>query len=444
MNNALEKTVRLLEDSRVDEWEVFSEDSSVFRVEMKDGHVDTLQKSKLSGLAVRVITDQRLGFSFTSALDEASLVATVRTAQAVANTMPRDPVRTFVNPKPLPELDGNLFHPSLLAMPESEKIDIARTLEECARREDSRISVIRSANYSDSINHISVVNSRGLSASAGSGMAGISIILMAESKGHQEMAYWMDQAREPQKLEAESVAARAAQRATQSLGGGGIASGRMPVIMENLVVAEFLGVLSRSFIAEHHHKNTASSRIRPGNQVFASCVSIVDDGRRIDGAEAFPFDGEGYPSSATSVARHGTVESLLYDTYYGAKAGATGTGNGRRARYDEPPSGGISNLFLEPGKTRFDDLVHSIDRGLLVTEVMGLHTANPVSGDFSVGTAGLLIEKGHAVRPVKGVTVAGNMLDVFAGVVDIADDFRFFDNVGAASILVDHLMISGH
>jgi PmbA protein len=83
------------------------------------------------------------------------------------------------------------------------------------------------------------------------------------------------------------------------------------------------------------------------------------------------------------------------------------------------------------------------DRGLMVTDVMGLHTANPISGDFSVGASGFLIEGGQISRPVKGVAIAGNLIDVFAQVVEVADDFYFFGNFAAPSFLVESLAVSG-
>ena len=98
---------------------------------------------------------------------------------------------------------------------------------------------------------------------------------------------------------------------------------------------------------------------------------------------------------------------------------------------------------MEPGTQSLDNLIGSVENGLMVTEMMGLHTANPVSGDFSVGASGFKITGGKLDHPVKGIAIAGNLIDLFGHVESLADDFRFFGSVGAPSFLVESLSVSG-
>jgi PmbA protein len=103
----------------------------------------------------------------------------------------------------------------------------------------------------------------------------------------------------------------------------------------------------------------------------------------------------------------------------------------------------VTNFFVERGSVPSDDLLAGIDKGVLITEVMGMHTANPVSGDFSVGGAGYLIEKGAVSSPVKGFAISGNILQLFADVELVGDDLRFFGAVGAPSLRLSALDVSG-
>ena len=443
MDDAVAFTCGLLEKQAVKQWEVFHKDSHSFRVEFKDGVMDTLQKARVSGLAVRVIRESRIGFSFTSALDASSLQKTVDTALSIAGVMPLDPDATIAGPAPLPVLQGTIMDPSLRRVTEADKTEIARVIETKARLEDKRITTIRSAGYADTIVAIRLVNSNGLDAKGEAGFVSAWVQLMAEQNGEQEMAYWMEQTRSPKGINPETVASKAARRALDSLGGKSLPSARMPVIVENSVAVDLLHVLSHSFLAENHFKKLASPRIKLDEPIFSRNISIVDDGLDARGDYTFPFDGEGTPAQRTHVVEDGTLRSLLFDLSYAGKLKASSTGNCRRESFEGLPMNGVTNLLIEPGTSTVEELIAAAGSGLLVTELMGLHTANPVSGDFSVGASGFKIKDGKIDHPVKGIAIAGNLVDLFGSVLEVGDDFRYFGNMGAPSLLVESLSISG-
>jgi PmbA protein len=394
-------------------------------------------------LAVRVIRESRTGFSFTSALDASSLQKTVYTVLSMAGVMPLDPDVTLAEPAPLPVLQGTIMDASLRIATEADKTEIARVIESKARLEDKRITTIRSASYSDTIVAVRLVNSNGLDATGEAGFVNAWVQLMAEQNGEQEMAYWMEQARSPERINPETVASKAARRALDSLGGKSLPSARMPVIVENTVAVDLLQVLSHSFLAENHFKKLTSPRIKLDEPLFSRKLSIVDNGLDARGDYAFPFDGEGTPSQRTQVVENGTLRSLLFDLSYARKLKASSTGNSRRGSFEGIPVNGVTNLLIEPGTSTREELTAAAGSGLLVTELMGLHTANPVSGDFSVGASGFSIKDGRLGHPVKGIAIAGNVVDLFGSVLEVADDFRFFGNMGAPSLLVEALSVSG-
>jgi PmbA protein len=105
---------------------------------------------------------------------------------------------------------------------------------------------------------------------------------------------------------------------------------------------------------------------------------------------------------------------------------------------------GISNLFFEQGRVPFSMLVKDLHQGIVVEEVMGLHTVDPISGDFSLGCSGDWIERGGKVYPVKSIAIAGNLFDMFRKVIRIGEDLRFFGPVGSPSLLIEGLQISGN
>jgi PmbA protein len=120
------------------------------------------------------------------------------------------------------------------------------------------------------------------------------------------------------------------------------------------------------------------------------------------------------------------------------------TGNSQRHGIKSPPGIGISNFFIESGDLSFHKLVETLSRGVVVEEVMGLHTVDPISGDFSLGCSGSWIERGEKVHSVKSVAIAGNLFELFRKVIGVGEDLRFFGGVGAPSLLVKDLLISGN
>ncbi len=433
----------ILSKKKLDQWEIFLQRSSAFRVETKQGETDFLQKAELSGMAVRLIKNRRMGFSFSSDLGFASLKQTVDTAESIAEVTSEDSDYSFPGSSgPVMEI-SSLFCPEIETVDELEKISIAKTIEQTAFDHDKRISAIRSSGYADFIIEAQILNSLGLNIKGKAGISRIWIELMAQSGAEQEMGYWASQARDPKMLDPVKLGQTAADRAIRSLGGKAIPSTKCPALIENSVVVRLLETLSNSFIAESHFKKTVSPRVSIGSEVFSNVVNIFDSGLEIDGSKAFPFDGEGVPSQETTVVDRGKIQSYLADNYYAKKLKTGRTANSCRSGFDSAPFNGVTNLFVKPGNASQSDMIKDVGSGILITEVMGLHTANPISGDFSVGAAGFKISGGRIDHPVKGIAIAGNIIDLFGSVKMVGADFEFFGSFGAPSLLVDNLSISG-
>ena len=134
---------------------------------------------------------------------------------------------------------------------------------------------------------------------------------------------------------------------------------------------------------------------------------------------------------------------FLYNTYTANKDKTESTGNGMRGGFKTVPGVGLTNLYVDQGKQSLEDLIKSVDKGLFVTEVMGMHTANPISGDFSVGATGFWIEKGRKAYPVREITLAGNILDLMKHVDAVGSDLRFSGRIGSPSLRIRELSIGG-
>ncbi len=439
---ALIEAVKRLEQLKPDQYELYFERKTATKIDSKDQNVDSLSRAQDVGLSIRLLKDSRMGFSFTTSLETASIHRAVDAAFEVARLMPQDDLQSLYS-------FGEAIYPNVDAYdekgqfaPTARKIALAKELEAACRSADSRITGVRAATLSETIYETHLVDSNGEHIEHKTSLYGASITCKAEKDGDSQMGGDFGFSNFLDGLKVAEVAKNAAIYATELLGAGAAPTLTCPAILRNSVVAELIDFLSASFSAEQVDKGRSMLAGKEGERIFSDKVTLIDDGLLAGGYATGPFDGEGIPSSRTTLVDGGFLQSFLYDTYYGRKFGKQPTGNSVRG-IKAPPSIGFSNLFMENGRKSQADLQDGISKGILITDLMGVHTANPVTGDFSLGASGILIENGRLTRPVRGFAVAGNVLGLFKKMTDIGNDLRFFGNVGAPSVRVSELSIGG-
>ena len=180
-----------------------------------------------------------------------------------------------------------------------------------------------------------------------------------------------------------------------------------------------------------------------GSPIASPLVEMVDDPLDPEGTGATNFDGEGVPSRRNVLVGSGTLVSFLSDTFWGRKSGTGTTGSLRRLSPKAPPSVGTAGLRVTAGSRSLRQMMAELGNGVILTEFLGIHTADPVSGDFSVGASGVRFEAGEEREPVRGFAVSGNVLALLRDVVGVGDDFRWFGSTGCPSLAVSGVEIGG-
>jgi len=434
----------LLKGRRLDGYEIMVSQSRDLSVEAKGGKLDAFRCAEPFGVAVRVQRGEGLGFSFSTTPDPAALEKMVDGALQAAQMQTPDPCYLLpaAPATPYPQLPG-LYDPELASIPEEEKIARALELERLALARDPRIKRVRKCSYGESVYGFFICNSHGLRAGYRGSQVSCSVSAVAEADGDAQIGWDFGFSNSFSGLELERVAAGACRKATALLGARSLATMRCQVVLDNRVAAQLLEVLAPSFLAENVQKGKSLLAGRAGERLFSGLVTVRDDGLLAGGMGTAPCDGEGVPQQNTGLVADGVLEGFLYDSYWGKRMGVASTGNAVRGGVKGPPRLGVHNLCITPGPHSAEALLAGVGRGMLITEVMGMHSANPISGDFSVGAAGFLLEGGVVAHPVKGVAIAGNLLDLFAGVDLVADDLRFFGAVGSPSLRIGELDVSG-
>lgn len=432
----------LLRTRALDGWEITAAASRTLTIEVKEQKVDAFKCAAPLGVSIRVLKGGGMGFSFSTSMAEADLVRMVDNALVGAEAQTPDADYGFPEPSRYEELPG-LFDEGLAAVAEEEKVARAMDLERLVLAADPRVTKVRKSAYSESTVETRIVNSRGVDGICRGTSVSASVSAIAEENGQSQMGWDFDFHNRFADLAVEPIAARAAAKATGLLGAGKIPTMRCPAVLDSYVATEILEVLAPAFLAENVQKGKSLLAGKKGERLFARELRIRDDGTLSGGAATAPFDAEGVPKRNTVLVEEGVLQGYLYDTLRARKEGVGSTGNASRCGIKSPPHMGISNLFIENGTVTFTDLFAGIGRGILLTDVMGMHTANPISGDFSVGASGFLVEDGRVTRPVKGIAIAGNILDIFRGVEAVGNDLRLYGAIGAPSLRIAALDVSG-
>ena len=376
-----DRVEKLLKGRSLDGYEIMAGCSRSLSIEVKEGKVDTFKSAEPVGVSVRLLKGGGMGFSFTSSLDDADLERMIEGAAVGAETQSPEPCNALPPPAGYVEMP-ELFDPKLAVVEVSAKTARALELEQLTLAADSRITRVRKATYGETVYTVHLRNSNGVYGSYTGSSVSSAVAALAESDGESQLGWEFDFSSRYADIDIAKVARQAAAKAVNMLGARTIPTMHSPVVLENHVAAEFLELLAPSFSAENLFKGKSLLGGKLGETVFSTALRIRDDGTLAGGMATSPFDGEGVPQQDTVLVDDGTVKCYLFDTLYAGKLAAVSTGNSARAGIKGLPHLGLTNFFIENGSATPASLLAGIPKGLLITSLIGMHTANPVSGDL--------------------------------------------------------------
>jgi PmbA protein len=403
-------------------------------VTVRRGEVETVEYNRDKGLGITVYFGRRRGNASTSDLSREAVERTVEAACAIARHTAEDEAAGLPDADRLyrgtpPDLD--LFHPWGLTVEES--IEIARRTEAAALAVDRRISNSEGATVSAYDADFVLANSRGFEGGFANSKASISCSVVAEDASGMQRDYWYTTHRDPARLEdCESVGRMAGGRTVRRLGGRRLATAEAPVLFEANIASSLLGNFVSAASGSNLYRRSSFLLDRLGTRVFAPGVDIFEDPHLPGEMASGYFDAEGVATASRRVVEDGKLLGWFLSTYSARKLGLQTTGN----------AGGNHNLIVKPGPLDLEGLLARMGRGFLVTELMG-QGVNPVTGDYSRGASGFWVEGGEIQYPVEEVTIAGNLLDMFAAISAVGADAVTRGSKHCGSILVDRMTIAG-
>lgn len=402
-----------------------------------------LQEAGLtSGVCLRVLENGGQGLVTSRTVDPNHFNDLKAQALEMARVSPVDPHRRFAAPATrYPDdfpIDDSLFKRSL----EDMGAELSK-LEERILKVDRRIKKVVKLQYSENRSWTRLENTLSVRLSHASSNASFVAEVLAEEAGETEVAWDFQSRRTTKGWSLVEMAESVAEQAARSLGGKQIPSGSYTVIVHPRVGTQLLSLLSNALSAEAVQLGRSFFRGKIHQLVAAPCVTLTDDALLQDGLASAPFDDEGTPHETCAMVVGGILNDYFYDLRSASKENRSSNGHGMKESLAAVPRPASTNFYMKAGSARLDEMLGSHPQVFYLRDVMGLHMADPITGEFSLGAAGFLYENGKRSRPVRGVTIAGSLASVLKNVSAVGSDLTWYGSTGAPSFLLSQVMIAG-
>lgn len=397
------------------------------------------------GVCFRCIVGGKMGYASTEELNEEQAISIVeRAADNAAVLENNDPVflgeggqsyeRISPISYPLPDTEALLS----TVLDTQEKIYAA----DPAVIDGSTTQGIRESN------EIAIYNSRGLDLQYACHTSGL-VVAAVVSDGSQMSNDFQIKLGQLDTMDRDALVKKAVTAALAKMGGDDAPTGVFPVVFSPEAMTSLLQTFSGIFSSEATQKGLSKLAGKEGTAIAAPCVTIIDDPFHRDNPMPIPFDAEGSPTACKRVVENGVLQTLLYNLKTANLAGRKTTGNASKAGYNAAVKVRPFTMYLAPGELSEEALLRKAEKGIYIDTLEGLHAgANAVSGDFSLQSAGYLIENGAKTKHIKAFTVAGNFYELLQNITAVASNMTLpralgMTAFGAPSVLVEGLSIAG-
>jgi PmbA protein len=408
-------------------------------VQVRLGELEDVSRSEGEEVGLRLFVGQRSATVASSDLSDEALGVLVERCLAMAKEAPEDPYAGLAPSEllergELPELDS-----VDAAEPDPAELR-ARALEtEMAALAVEGITNSSGAGASASASTVALATSGGFSGVYRSTGHGLSAVVVAGEGAAMQRDHAGQSTRHLEDLDAPAEIGRlAGERAARRLNPTRPNPGKYPILFDQRVsstlLGHFIGAISGSSIA----RRTSFLKDRLGDRIFAPRVTIVDDPLRLRGLRSRPFDGEGVRVSRRELVAGGILNQWIAESASARQLGIEPTGHAARG-VGGAPSASPSNLYLEAGSRSREDLLAAFPEAVLAIELIG-QGVNPVTGDYSRGAVGFMVRGGEVAEPVAEITIASNLIDMFA-TLEPASDLEFRRGIDAPTLLIPEMTV---
>jgi PmbA protein len=425
--------LKLAKQQGADAADVAASLSTGLSVNVRNQELDTVEFDNAKGLGITVYFGKQKGSASTSDFSAESLQETVAKACGLAKIMAVDEYCGLADAELMaydyPDLD--LLHPWGINADEAQKI--ALECEQYGLNYSNKITNSEGASV-DTVSGLTIYgNSHGFLGSYKGSRHSVSCSLIASNQDKMQRDYWYSVARAHEKLDGlKYIGEQAAMRAVARLNPQKIKTQQAKILfapeMARGILSSFLSAISGGNL----YREASFLLGKLGQKVFSDLITLTEEPLLKHGLGSAAFDSEGVRTQRRVLIEQGILNGYILGSYSARRLGMATTGN----------AGGVHNLLVTPGQYNQEQMVKNMDTGLLVTELMG-QGINIVTGDYSRGASGFWVENGEIQFPVDGVTIAGNLAEMFNNIIAVGNDIDQRGNIQTGSLLVSSMMIAG-
>ncbi len=432
-----QKLFKLAKEKGIEDIQISYSGGTEFDVEVFKGELEKYTIADTASLSAKGIYDGKMGTVHTEIINEEMFDFIVDNIIASAKLIDsEDEVFIYEGDKEYKEVAG-LLNEELDKVAAKKKIEDTFKLEKSVLEKDDRLKMVQ-AFYGEGTTKKVIQNSKGLNLKKEVNSAVFGVYAIASDGEDQRTAYEFIFTNDYNDFNFEEIAEKAAEKATALLGAKPCESGEYEVLLTASASNSLLHPYVNMFSAEAVQKGVSLLKDKLNDTIANDLITIVDDPFKPKSPKSGAFDDEGVATYYNELVKNGLLTGFMHNLKTAKKANVKSTGNGY---------GGIrpSNFYIVPGEAKYDDLIVSMKKGIIITDLAGTHAgANPISGDFSLQASGFLVEDGKVIRPVALITVAGNYLNLLSNVEAVCDDLDFnFGYIGSPSLKVKSLVVSG-
>lgn len=421
--------------------EVYFEEGTNFNVNVLEQEIDRYTAAVKYGLNLRVKYQGKDGYAYTEVLEDASALVkhAIDNAKAIENE-DEHPMQGKCEYQDVGKMVDPFENTS-----EQEKIKFAYNLENAAKSKDERVLRTNYCMVDSGTSTVHISNTLGLDAKETTSISAAILGVIMQQGEETKEAFAIEVGEKA--ADTNFLVDKAVSECLEKFNATPVKSGEYKIMMRNSVMAEMLETFWGQFSADRAQKGLSLMANKEGTKVASDIVNLIDDPKH----KVLPraFDGEGTPSVTKHIIENGVLKTLMHNLKTAKKANVDSTSNAGRAGTAGAINVSPTNLYLLSGTKNYDEMVKTLENGLIITALEGtLSGANDISGEFSFGAKGLLVENGKVVKSVDQITVAGSFYELLQDIEEIGSDFKFSSSgdgglFGAASVIIKKLMVAG-
>jgi PmbA protein len=448
LNEFKEKLFMKAKEASFSEYEIYYEEGESLEIQAFKKEIDKYSFNKKLGISFRGLYNGKMGYAYTEIMDEEAIELLIDKAIDNAKTIENNEVQIiFGGSKHYEEFNG--YNEELENIDANEKIKLALELEAEAYKCSTKVINTDYCLIGSELTMKRIINSKGLNLShRGNCVFGVIESVVEEAgKVNNALAYKFSNSMKD--IEIKELARESVTEALAYFSAETVKTGKYKVMLKNSVAIDLLQTFNGIFSADNTQKGLSLLKGKVGEKIASEKLTLIDNPLMMESVSSSPFDAEGVATYEKNIIKNGVLNTLLHNIKTATIEGIESTGNASKSSYAAPVEVAPSNFYIKPGEISYEEMIKTLENGLIITEMMGMHSgANPVSGDFSLAAKGFLVQNGVIVRAVEQITVAGNYFELLKNVEFIGGDFKLgmpegSSCFGSPSIIIKELSIAG-